>query len=43
MKVLKFLENRWILLKGTTRKIASEEGGLLNFLRPLITTGLPTM
>ena len=37
MKVIKFLENRGILLKGTTRKITSHEGGFLNFLNPLIT------
>ena len=40
MKVLKSLENRGILLKATTRKITSQ-GGFLNFLRPLITVGLP--
>ena len=38
MKVIKSLENRGILLKVTTRKI-----GLLNFLRPLMTAGLPLM
>ena len=43
MKAFKSLENRGILLKGTTRKIASQEGGFLNFLRPLMTTGLPLM
>ena len=37
MKVIKFLENRGILLKETTRKITSHEGGFLNFLTPLIT------
>ena len=37
------LENRGILLKGTTRKIASQEEGLLNFVRPLISVGLPLM
>ena len=31
MKVIKSLENSGIL-KGTTRKITSQEGGLLNFL-----------
>ena len=40
MKVIKSLENRRILLKGTTRKITSQEGGFLSFLRPLITAGL---
>ena len=37
------LENRRILLKGTTRKIATLKGGFLDFLRPLITAGLPLM
>ena len=40
-KVIKSLENRGILLKGTTRKITSQEGGFLNFLRRLMTAGLP--
>ena len=43
MKVLKFLENRGILLKGTIRNITSQEGRVLNFLRLLRTTGLPLM
>ena len=43
MKVIESLENRGILLKGTIRKIASQEGGFLNFLRPLMTAGLPSM
>ena len=43
MKVIKSLENKRILLKGTTRKIASQEGECLNFLKSLITTGLPLM
>ena len=42
IKVIQSLENR-ILLKGTTRKISSQEGGFLNFLRPLMTAGLPLM
>ena len=37
------LENRRILLKGTSRKIATLKGGFLDFLRPLITAGLPLM
>ena len=41
MKVIQSLENRGILLKGTTRKITSQEGEFLNFLRPLMTVGLP--
>ena len=40
MIVIKSLENRGILLKGTTRKITSQEGGFLNFLGPLMTAGL---
>ena len=32
MKVIKSLENRGILLKGTIRKIASQEGGFLIYL-----------
>ena len=39
MKVIKSLQNRGILLKGTTRKITSQKGGILNFLRPLMTAG----
>ena len=41
MNVIKSLENRGILLKRTTTKIAHEEGGFLNFLRPLMTADLP--
>ena len=43
MKITKSLENTGILLKGTSTKITSQEGGFLSFLRPLITTGLPSM
>ena len=31
IKVIKSLENRGILLKGTTRKITSQEGGISQF------------
>ena len=41
MKLIKSLENRGILLKETTRKNTSQEGGFLNFFRPLMTVGLP--
>ena len=41
--MIKSLENRGILLKRTTRKITSKEGGFLNFLRPLMTAGIPLM
>ena len=36
MKVIKSLEN-----SRTAWKIASQEGGFFNFLKPLMTTGLP--
>ena len=41
IKVIKSLENREISLKKTTRKITSQDGGFLNFFRPLMTAGLP--
>ena len=40
---MKSLEKRRILLKGTTRKITSQKQAFLNFLRPLMTVGLPLM
>ena len=40
IKVIDSLENRRILLKETTRKIASQEGEFLNFIRPLMKTVL---
>ena len=43
MKVNKSLENRGLLLKGTTRKMNSQKGGFVNFLRPSITVCLPLM
>ena len=43
MKVIRSLENRGILLKGTTRKIPGQEGRFLNFLRQSVTAGLPLM
>ena len=43
MKVIKSLENRRILIKGTFRKIASQKGAFLNFFTPLMTAGLPLM
>ena len=43
MKVIKSLENRGIVIKGTTTKITSQEGKFPNFLRPLMTAGLPLM
>ena len=35
IKVIKFLENRGILLKGTTRKILIKKGDFSTFYRPL--------
>ena len=43
LKVVNSLENIGILIKGTTRKITCQEGGFLNFLRPLMTAGLKLM
>ena len=43
MKVIKSLENKRIPLKGRTRRITSQEGGFLNFLRPLMINALPLM
>ena len=40
-KVTRSLENGGILLKGTSRKISYQLGGLLNFLGPSMRTGLP--
>ena len=40
VKVISFLENRRILLKGIIRKTNSQKGELLNFLRPLLINGL---
>ena len=36
MKVIRSLESRGILLKGTITKITSQERGFLNFLRQLM-------
>ena len=43
MKVNKSLKKRRFLLKGSTRKINGQEGGILSFLRLLMTAGLPLM
>ena len=43
MKVIRSLENRGILLKETTRKINSQQGGFLNFLGPLLTSEFCSM
>ena len=41
VKVISSLENRRLLLKGTTRKITRQEGGFRNFLKPLVLVGSP--
>ena len=41
MKVIKSLERGGILLKGTATKITGQDGGFLNFYRPLTIAGLP--
>ena len=43
MKVIKPLQNKWFLLKEITRKFTTQGGGFLNFLKPLMTAGLPMM
>ena len=43
MKVIKPLQNKLFLLKEITRKFTTQEGELLNFLKPLMTAGLPLM
>ena len=43
INVIRSLEKTGILLIGTTRKMISQEGRFLNFLRPLMTTSLPLM
>ena len=43
MKVIRSLEKKGILLKRTTRKIITQEGGFLNFLGPLLKTELSLM
>ena len=43
MKVIKSLENRETLLKGTARKIKGQEGEFLNFLRLSMSDVLPLM
>ena len=43
INVIRSLEKRGILLIETTRKMISQEGRFLNFLRPLMTTNLPLM
>ena len=43
IKVIRSLENREILMKGTTRKINTQKEEIFNFLAPLMKVGLPLM
>ena len=43
IKVINCFDNRGFFLKGTTGKTVSQEGGLLNFLGPLMKVRLPLM
>ena len=43
IKVINSLENKGILPKKTNREISCQKEGFLDFLRPLLTTGLPLM
>ena len=43
IKVIRSLENKGILFKGTTRKINSQERRLIRFLGPLMKAGLLLM
>ena len=41
VKIISLLEKREILLKGIPEKITCQEGGFLNFLKSLLSVGLP--
>ena len=41
VKIICLLENREMLLKGTPEKVSCQEGGFLNFLKSLLSVGLP--
>ena len=43
VKIIKSVENRGNLLKRNTTNITSQIGVFINFLKPLITAGLPLM
>ena len=43
MNLIKFLENKEILLKETARNISIQERGFLNVFRPLMIARLPLM
>ena len=40
---MRSLENTGIFLKGITEKVNIHEGGFLNFLKPLMPVGLPSI
>ena len=42
-KIIKSVENKVILLKGTATKITTQKAGYLNFFRPLTTANVPLM
>ena len=41
IKLIRSLENRGVIIKGSTRKITTQEGVFLNFLKTLMSVGLP--
>ena len=43
MKVVNSLGNRGILLKGTTKKLTSQERKFFHFRRQLVIAGIPLM
>ena len=43
IKVIRFLENRESFLKVTTNRNINQNGGFINFIRSLMTAGLPFM
>ena len=43
VKVMRSLENTGIFLKGITEKVNIHEGGFLNFLKQLMSVGLPSI
>ena len=43
IKVVNSLEDKEILLKGTTKRTTNQKGEFFNFLRPLMLIGLPLM
>ena len=43
IKVIRSLKNRGVSLKKTIKKVASQKGGFLDVIRPLMTAELPLM